>query len=161
MASNRPFTSFNFVINLRIGKKKESICSGEFSECDGLEMSVAPKTIREGGNNGRQIHLPAAVSYGQLTLKRGMSENWDLWNWFENIHESPNLRANGEVQMLSSEPQPASARQPVVKFHLTGCMPIKLKAPALNAKEGQIAIEEMQIAFETLYAEQVSSSNTG
>lgn len=151
MANNLPFTSFNFVINLRIGSDTESICSGEFAECDGLEMSVAPKTIREGGNNGQQIHLPAAVSYGQLTLKRGMTENWDLWNWFEDIQESPGLRAQGEVLMLTSD------RRDEVMFHLSGCMPIKMKAPTLNAKDGQIAIEEMQIAYESLYAERVGT----
>ncbi|MDH5359926.1 MAG: phage tail protein [Gammaproteobacteria bacterium] len=157
MGNDRLLTSFNFLINLRIGDDKKSICSGEFSECDGLEMSMSPKTIREGGNNGRQIHLPAGISYGQLTLKRGMSDSWDLWKWFEDIQKTPGLRAKGEVTMLSSEVRPKSERQAEVKFHLTGCMPVKIKAPGLNAKDGQIAIEEMQIAYESMYAERVSS----
>ena len=29
-------------------------------------------------------------------------------------------------------------------------MPVKIKAPGLNAKDGLIAIEEMQVAYETL-----------
>ena len=33
---------------------------------------------------------------------------------------------------------------------LTGCLPVKLKVPALNAREGGVAIEEMEIAYETL-----------
>jgi hypothetical protein len=37
-----------------------------------------------------------------------------------------------------------------VRFVLTGCLPLKLKAPALNAQDGTVAIEEMQIAYETL-----------
>jgi phage tail-like protein len=144
MPNSRPFTTFNFKVNLRFNPDPEIICEAEFSECDGLEMNLEPKTIREGGNNGQQIHLPGPVSYGQLTLKRGMTENFDLWNWFENVHQNRSLRASGEILMLSSD------RKKDVKFTIRGCYPIKLKAPSLNAKDGTVAIEEMQIAYETL-----------
>ena len=133
----RPLTTFNFKVNLRLPGASNEICAAEFSECDGLEMSIEPKSIREGGNNTQQIHLMGPVSYGQLSLKRGMTDNFDLWNWFEKIQKSPGLRASGEVMMLSS------ARGEDVKFSLTGCLPVKLKAPSLNAQSGLIAIEEM------------------
>ncbi len=35
-------------------------------------------------------------------------------------------------------------------FRLERVLPVKLKAPGLNAKEGQIAIEEMQLVYERL-----------
>jgi hypothetical protein len=38
-------------------------------------------------------------------------------------------------------------RQQQIKFKLKDCLPIKLRAPALNAKEGGIAIEEMQLVY--------------
>jgi hypothetical protein len=37
-----------------------------------------------------------------------------------------------------------------VQFQLTGCLPIKLKAPVLNAKDGIVAIEEMSIVYELM-----------
>ena len=60
----RPFTSFNFKILLE-AEPGQVLCDAEFSDCDGLEMNMEPKTIREGGNNGRQIHLAGPVSYGE------------------------------------------------------------------------------------------------
>lgn len=147
MLNSRPFTTFNFKVNLRAADDGPVICEAEFSECDGLEMNFEPKTIREGGNNSRQIHLPGPVSYGQLTLKRGMTVNFDLWRWFEDVHQNKSLRASGEILMLPSHQESETAD---VKFSITGCYPIKLKAPALNAKDGEIAIEEMQIVYETL-----------
>jgi len=33
---------------------------------------------------------------------------------------------------------------------MSRCVPVKIKAPALNAKDGGIAIEELQLAYETL-----------
>lgn len=145
MPNSHPFTTFNFKVNLKYGKNTKVVCEAEFSECDGLEINLAPKTIREGGNNGRQIHLPGPVSYGQLTLKRGMTTNFDLWKWFEDVQQDRSLRASGKVLMLSSDRKTED-----VIFSINGCLPIKLKAPSLNAKDGAVAIEEMQIAYETL-----------
>lgn len=142
----RPFTTFNFKVSLEVEQGKV-LCEAEFSDCDGLEMSMEPKTIREGGNNGRQIHLAGPISYGQLSLKRGMTENFALWRWFEQVQQNRKLRASGRILMLSSD----RGEQEDVRFNITGCLPVKLKAPTLNAKDGQIAIEEMQVAYETLH----------
>ena len=141
----RPFTAFNFKVQLQLPARQGTVCDAEFSECDGLEMTLEPKTIREGGNNRRQIHLVGPVGYGQLTLKRGMTRDFGLWRWFEKVQGDRSLRASGDVRMLSSDRTSTD-----VRFMLTGCLPIKVKAPALNAKDGAVAIEEMQIAYETL-----------
>lgn len=150
----RPLTAFNFEVQLWRPFEAAILCKAEFSECAGLEMTVEPKTIREGGNNGQQIHLMGPVSYGQLSLKRGMSktnkeeeEIFDLWSWFEEAQENPMLRLDGKVIMFSSDQK---KRNKDITFKLVRCMPIKLKAAGLNAKEGQVAIEEMQIAYESV-----------
>lgn len=145
----RPFTCFNFLVILDLPNRQE-LCRAEFSDCDGLEITMEPKTIREGGNNNRPIHLIGPVSYGQLTLKRGMTKTFDLWDWFDQVLKKGQggLRANGEIVMLG-----ADRKTKQVSFKLTGCMPVKLRAPTLNAKEGQVAIEEMQLVYEMLTIE--------
>jgi len=40
-----------------------------------------------------------------------------------------------------------ASNTPQFRFELTDCLPIKIKAPSFNAKDGAIAIEEMQIAY--------------
>lgn len=143
-----PFTTFNFRVLLELPGSSDPVCAAAFSECDGLDMSMAQKTIREGGNNARQIHLAGPVSYGQLTLKRGMSEDFGLWSWFSRTQAEPSLRASGEVHVLAPDRQKVQ-----VRFALTGCLPVKIKAPSLSAKDGLIAIEEMSIVYETLAVE--------
>ena len=103
------------------------------------------KTIREGGDNKRQIRLNGPVSYGQLTLRRGMTGNFSLWKWFQDSIDDPRLRAGAEVVLLA--PDGVSER---ARFQLSRCVPVKVKAPQLNAKDGQIAVEELQVAYETL-----------
>lgn len=140
-----PFTAFNFSVEINRGTDGKPLVNAAFSECDGLEMSMEVKTIREGGANDRQIRLNGPVSYGQLTLKRGMTGNFDLWKWFHDSIGEPRLRADADVVLLAAD---KTTEQ--VRFRLERCVPVKMKAPALNAKDGQIAIEELQIAYETM-----------
>lgn len=140
-----PFTSFNFAVEINVPGFSGMICGAAFSECDGLEITMDVKSIREGGNNGKQIRLTGPLNYGQLTLRRGMTETFDLWKWASNMLTSPALRADAEVVLLAPDAQTERAR-----FVLSRCVPVKLKAPALNAKDGTIAIEELQLAYESL-----------
>lgn len=143
----RPFTTFNFRIAIAVDEVSGKVCGGAFSECDGLEMSMEVKTFREGGRNTGPLHLTGPVGYAQLTLKRGMTSSLDLWRWFERVSTSGyrGVRTTAEITMLAAD---AATEQ--VTFVLTGCLPVKIKAPALNAKDGMLAIEEMQIAYESL-----------
>lgn len=140
-----PFTSFNFTVEIVRAGQSESLVSAAFAECDGLEVTMEVKTIREGGNNGQQVRLTGPFNLGQVTLKRGMTENFDLWDWVTATLHDPALRADAEVVVLA-----ADGRTRRVSFVLTRCLPVKLKAPPLNAKDGMIAIEELQLAYESL-----------
>ena len=140
-----PFTAFNFSVEIRVEGVSEQVCSASFAECDGLEMTTEVKTIREGGNNGSQIRLSGPMAFGQLTLKRGMTANFDLWDWVSAVLTNPALRADADVVLFAADGQTKRAT-----FRLTRCLPVKLKAPALNAKDGMVGIEELQLAYETL-----------
>lgn len=142
-----PFTAFNFSIEIDVPGIQGKVCSAAFSECDGLEMTMDVKTIREGGNNTQQVRLTGALNYGTLTLKRGMTANYDLWKWFGKLYEPNQGGLRGTASVVSYAPD-GKTRQ--AQFTLTGCLPIKLKAPPMNARDGAVAIEEFQIAYETL-----------
>jgi phage tail-like protein len=145
---NYPFSAFKFAIEIEVEGVSKQVCSAAFAECDGLEMTMEVKTIREGGNNGEQIRLTGPLNYGQLTLKRGMTPNFDLWDWFNRMLQpgGASLRAKrAEVVLLAPDGQTER-----VRFVLKRCLPVKLKAPVLNAKDGVVAIEELQLAYESL-----------
>jgi phage tail-like protein len=140
-----PFTAFNFDVDVTLEDGAKRLCLASFAECDGLELTMEVKTIREGGNNGVQHRLTGPFAYGTLTLKRGMTSSFDLWDWVERVQSQPSLRANAEVVVFSAD---RSRKQAV--FAIRRCVPIKLKAPPLNAKDGMVAIEELQLAYESL-----------
>jgi phage tail-like protein len=140
-----PFTAFNFSVEIVRSDGSAPLVSAAFSECDGLEIGMEVKTIREGGANDRQVRLAGPATIGQLTLKRGMTdESLDLWLWMNDSLADPSLRADAEVVLLAPDGRER------VRFVLSRCLPVKVKAPPLNAKDGAIAIEELQIAYERI-----------
>lgn len=145
MAAPRPFTAFNFSVEIYPDGKSAPIARAAFSECDGLELTHDVKTIRCGGQNDRVYRVPGPVNYANLTLKRGMTDNLDLWTWVEDTLADPYLRANAEIVLLAENGTTERAR-----FQLLRCIPAKIKAPALNAKDGSIAVEEFSLAYERL-----------
>jgi phage tail-like protein len=140
-----PFTGFNFAVEIAVPGVAQRICHAAFSDCDGLEMTMELKTLREGGNNGRQIRLGGPLAFGLVTLKRGMTRSFDLWQWMARAVAEPGLRADAEIVLLAADGQTVQAR-----FVLSRCLPAKLKAPTLNARDGGVAIEELQLAYEAL-----------
>ncbi len=164
----RPLATFNFEVIIQLPGENGKVCEAAFSECDGLELSVAPKTITAGGNNSGQIHLAGPVSYGQLTLKRGMTRTLDLWDWFSQTTrtEGYGLRADAIVRLYptSAVPQTASgsdavgAVPPTFTFILRKCLPVKMRAPTLSASEGAVAIEEMELVYERLELKELTGT---
>jgi phage tail-like protein len=143
-----PFTAFRFEVTISVpGFASDPLCNASFAECDGLEMTMDAKTIREGGNNAAQVRLFGAVNYGTLTLKRGMTSNFDLWNWFESLYEPDKPTARGDTTVTVFAADGATEQ---MRFFVERCLPLKLKAPPLNAKDGIVAIEELQLAYEWL-----------
>jgi phage tail-like protein len=152
----RPLVAFRFEVELTVKNPQRfgltnPLCGAAFSECDGLEMTMETRTVREGGRNTEQIHLPGPVSYGSLRLKRGMTRDLDLYRWFAAASgpRGRGITADGVVTMRDSD----GSRQ--LRFTLTGCLPVKLKAAALSGKDGALAVEEMQLAYRSLAVAEV------
>lgn len=139
-----PFVAFNFAVEIVPDGASSPLVTAAFAECDGLELGMDVKTIREGGSNDRQVRLAGPATYGNLTLKRGMTDaSFELWQWMSDSIADPSLRAGAEVVMFAADGATERAR-----IVLERCLPIKLKAPPLNGKDGAVAVEELQLAYE-------------
>lgn len=138
------YTTFNFLVEISVPGINGLLCEAAFAECDGLEMTMEPKSFAEGGNNNGQVHLAGPVSFSQLTLKRGMSKDHGLWRWFNEVIKTDGRQVRGQATVVMMAADHATTQ---ATFKLRDCLPVKLRAPALNAKEGQVAVEEMQIAY--------------
>jgi phage tail-like protein len=134
-----PCSNYNFVVEI------DGIAAAAFEECSGLAASVDIIEYREGADK-RNVprKLPGLAHFSNIVLKRGITTNRDLWQWFKDILNGVIDRRNVAVVLLDSQ------RQPVVRWMLTAAFPAKWEGPALKGKGTEVAIETLELAHEGL-----------
>lgn len=159
-SSTPPYVNFRFEVVLTLNEPVagvgDPVCSAAFAECSGLQVSMQPQSFNEGGANTQQTHLKNPVSYGQLSLNRGMTANRDLWAWME-AAGTPGIdaRASGTVKVFNPDGGTA------VVFKLFDCLPLSLSGPSLNARNGDIAVEELQLSYGRLAIADADGAGAG
>ena len=162
---NQLLRSFRFQVKLRKSPPGESgsqapgdfpsgtpLGDGGFQECSGLEVEMDIQDYMEGGRNDGIIRRAGRAKYSPLILKRGMffsgeSEvNRELWEWIQGVVAGvrPIARYDGIVQVMNV------GDDVVATWVFDRGLPAKIRGPELNAKTGEIAIEELHIAHEGL-----------
>ncbi len=130
---------------------------GRFAECSGLDLEADVKEYLEGGRNDRVHRRVGRVKLVPIVLKRGMfsasasaSANPALWNWLTNMVSGalPVSRYDGRIQIYSPH-----LLTPLATWTFDRGLPQKVTGPTLNAKTGEIAIEELHIVHEGLRME--------
>jgi phage tail-like protein len=123
------------------------MCSGAFAECTGLEATMEPKVIKEGGRNYGAAQRAGPVTFATVILKRGMTTNGDLWDWFEQVTQGDYAyRLGAHIRIKDGSQSDA----PVMEWRLTNVMPIKFKSADMSAKATEVGIEELHLAHEGL-----------
>ncbi len=155
-----PYTAFRFEVVLNLDDPPPGVtnpvCHAAFTECSGLEMALEPKTFSQGGDNLRQVHRIGPVTYGQLTLRRGMTANLGLWNWIAAAAQpGRNSKAQGQVTMWDADGTPR------LTFVLTDCLPVRVGGPSLNAQTGQVALEELRLVYSRLEVRPAGQAGLG
>lgn len=140
--NKNPYSAFNFVVEI------DGSPVAAFQEVSGLDSENTPIEYREGGdatNSNRK--LPGMEKYPNLTLKRGITGGTYLWDWRKEVRDGgttyPPTR-NVTIQLQDEK------HQNVYKWTLTNAWCCKLSGPSLNAKNNEIAIETMELAYERI-----------
>jgi phage tail-like protein len=118
--------------------------AGGFSECTGLELTMQAEEYREGGNNTAVLKFASRASWSNVTLKRGVSGNSDLWDWHFSFLEGRGKRRDGVIVLLDASRQPRQA------WYFRRGLPVKYSGPSLNATQNSVVIEAIEIAHEGL-----------
>lgn len=149
--AGREFIPFRFRVALYDGEGGNLLCRGAFSEVSGLEATMAPKALKEGGRNWGEVQLAGPTTFAPIILKRGITELADLWSWFDMSTRRSNyaLRMSGTIDVF----HPESPDQPLLRWRITNALPTKFKGPDLSSTASQVAIEELQLVHEGLELE--------
>jgi phage tail-like protein len=154
MAGAPYFAGFRFQVwftknqrPLPAGAPDDTMADAGFSEVMGLEANIEVKAYPEGGRSEGNCQLVGRATYPNLVLKRGFSKNLESYRWFTNVARGvhPVPRKGLIVELLDVDFSTVVARWTVDR-----ALPVKMKVSDLNAKGGEVAIEELHLAHEGL-----------
>jgi phage tail-like protein len=150
-------TTFRFVVGFEraTGRGPQRLGNGGFQEVSGLEVDMDVAELLVGGRNDAVTRRVGRAKFQPLVCKRGMlgpaggDADQELWQWFQDIVSGvrPVRRYDGSVRVQDQ----AGSTMAVWRFFRA--VPIKLVGPTLNAKTGDVAIEELHLAHERLLLE--------
>ena len=139
MPETEIYRAYNFVLDI------QGVQLGYFAEVSGLSVSVETIEYREGGGAPAVRKLPGRVTYGDVTLKWGMSESRELWDWLMATTQGTFERRDISVIMLKPDGQ-----QEQTRWNLFDTYPCDWRGARLDAMGDQVAIETLTLAVERL-----------
>ena len=131
-----PYKNFRFLVEI------EGITQAGFSECSGFGSEVEVIEYREGGEPTSVRKLPGRVKYPNITLKWGVTDSRELYDWHRAVLQGQIQRKGCSIILLDD------SGQAKVRWNLINAWPSKWDGPAFNAKGSEVAIETLTITCE-------------
>ena len=133
-----PFTSYNFLLEI------EGITIAGFSEVTGLNSEQNVVEYREGNEGITPRKLPGLTKFGNITLKRGISPDLQIYNWRKTVTDGDIVRKNVSIVLHNEKHDEA------VRWNLINAWPSKYTGPDMKANANEVAIETIELAHEGL-----------
>jgi len=141
-----PVASFAFYLEL------DSTIKGSFREISGMGSEHELIEFKESGPGGQFVvrKVPGRMKWGDITLKRGITDNMDIWQWRQKVEEGKlneaGTRMNGSIVMYDQ----SDASREIARWDFVKAWPSKITGPTFNAQNNEIGIEELVIVHEGL-----------
>lgn len=139
MAGRDPAQGFAFLIDA-------GGVQGYFTSVDGLGSENEVYVGKISGKDGKeaQIKLAGRLSWGDVTLKRGLTKDMAMWDWRQMIIDGKvkEARKNMSVTLLDRD------YKPVIVWNMVNVWPSKITAATLSVDSNDMLIEEVTFAHE-------------
>lgn len=133
---SRPNGSFRFRVEL------DGIEVAGFSEVSGLQAETEYEEYFEGGLNSHPHRFAKRTKYPPLVLKRGVTDAWELWEWYEDVINGKIVRKTGAIAMVDL------AGNELRRWDFSGAYPVKWHGPDFNASQSAVAIETLELVHD-------------
>jgi phage tail-like protein len=133
-----PFRGFNFLVEM------DGITQAGFQECSGLDSQTAVVDYRNGDDPPFTRKLNGLNSFSPISLKRGITDSDELWQWHLTAVQGTPQRKTGSIVLLDEK----GVERIRWSFHRAWCS--KWTGPAFNATGNAVAIESLEIIHEEI-----------
>ena len=113
---------------------------GGFSQVSGLEREVQTEDFREGGVNDYTHKLATVTKYQNLSLKRGIADATELWQWHQDVVDGKIERRPITVVLTDA------LGQQKWRWTFADAYPVKWSGSELNASTNAVFVESVDFA---------------
>jgi phage tail-like protein len=138
MPTPDPFKGFRFRVEI------QGIQQMGFTECSSIGSHVEVVEYREGGDVASVRKLPGKVSFPDITLKWGMTNSQEIYQWHREVANGNIKRANGSVVQLDD------TGKEQLRWDFFNAWPSKWDGPAYSAKGNDVSIETLTLTCERI-----------
>jgi phage tail-like protein len=137
-----PYRAFNFRVEI------DGLTLAAFSEVSGLTADGDPVEYREGTDIPNTVRkLVGLRKYSNITLKRGYTQNQELWNWYRNIANGQNDRRSVSIILMDER------KTDVMRWEVENAWINKIDGVNGKATGNEVAIESCDLVHEGLTLE--------
>ena len=133
-----PYRNFHFLVEL------DGIIQAGFSEASGFGSNIEVIEYREGGDTTSVRKLPGKISYTDITLKWGITDSSELYDWHRAAVNGQIQRKNGSIILMNE----LGAEK--VRWNFFNAWPSKWDGPDFNAKGNDVAIDSLTVSCEKI-----------
>jgi len=138
MARQDPLTNFRFRLEI------DGLAVAGFSEVSIGEATTDAIDYREGTDPLHVRKLAGLTRFGNITLKRGMTNSLDLYNWHEQVVTGQIQSARKHVAIVVADETGADK----ARFVVSDAWPTKYDQSDLDAKGNEVLIELLELVNE-------------
>ena len=126
--------AFRFMVSV------DGINYAAFTEFTLPSLQMETTDIKEGGQNTFSHKLPVRVTVGSATLRQGVSDNFDLLNWYMDMLHGDIQAATRQVTVVMF----STSEQPLMTWTFRNAYPVKWGGPTFKADSNSVAVEELE-----------------
>ena len=130
--------------NFRFRLEIEGIAQASFSEVAIGETTTEAIDYREGSEPTHVRKLSGLTKYGNITLKRGITDSLDIWNWHKQI-VAGQIQSNRKQVAIVVQDEAGADK---ARFVVTDAWPTKYDPSDLSGKGNEVYIEVLELANE-------------
>lgn len=142
MDPNDALGAYNFQIEV------DGITLAQFKEVSGLSIEIKVIEHEEVTPGGVPIikKIPGPKKWGDITLKRGKTEDKGWWDWINTIHQGniTSGRRNGSIVLYDY------ALGEKARWNFLNAWPSKVSVSGLKAGGSEVVVEECTLVHEGL-----------
>lgn len=140
-ARNDPYRNNQFLVEI------DGMASASFLSIQGIETITDVIEYRDGNEAALPRRLLGLHRCTNITLRRGLTNNRELWEWRLSVLEGRTDRRNGVIVVLDS------TRRPVLRLSFREAWPCRWSLSGMDALAKEAIIEEVELVVEDLRLE--------